>query len=612
MSSLIFDVGVAARALGQDQTAAFEAAMKWAADVRLLEGLDARPSVYVPAGTYLVSRPIFVPNGTTIFGDGHATSVVCHDSYTCPVFVFGVRPEPVFRLLGARPAVPTGVYDADYSPVWALQTDYLYAQAFYDDVALGPWKRWRDFPGHDYWETTDQLTIDVMLDRIDSNPWRPGHVLVGLGDFNGPTLSAPWCLRVGDTVDEFLFTVADERWDADDDYGGHGWRIDVSGQARPWRLTIQVDLRNGVFGAWVNRVAVATTRRNEGPGYDARPFGPGHRLRSAVDYPLVFGGSSRGITGTTVPPNPAIYYGFKASAVLRYEWGAPGQPQQRLDQSPINDGNAYFWTEPDTLGYLALWSGDPEDPPRQWVNFIDSAHRDGAALLVGPGQAGGAPVAISDLRIDSNGPCVAIGAVLGMTAERLHLTAKRAPCIASIQTIAAYPIRVRDCFLDSTVACVDGFRWSLFASGNHIGRSGRDAWRLRGCRAAIRDTWHDKITPHAETAVAHLPEFTGGHLHVDNMNINTEGPGFRHGVVRALTSRNRPVQLLVEGLTVGTTKRDDQPEGTLVLLDRGGDGLGTALIQGCQAERATHTVDVQSESEWVEVYVTANVIHRDD
>lgn len=607
--SSIFDVGALAKENPSNATTAFERAMEWARGVIQGEGSNARPQVYVPSGTYLLTRPIFVPNGTTIFGDGHSSSIVSHDSYTCPAFIFGVRAEHESVLNAARPLVPQGVYDVPINDVHALKTDALYAQDFHDDVALGPWKTWRGFPGHDYWETTDQLTIDVMLDRIEGNPWRPGHVLVGLGDFNGPTLSAPWCLRVGDTVDELLFTIADERWDADDDYGGHGWRIDVSGQARPWRLTIQVDLRDGVFGAWVNRVAVATTRRNEGPGYDARPFGPGHRLRSAVDYPLVFGGSSRGITGTTVPPNPAIYYGFKACDVLKYEWSTAGQPLRRLDQTPINDGSTYFYNDPNALGRLGLF-GAPNG--RQWVDMIDHQSRVGAALLIGPGQAGGAPVAISDLRIDSNGPCVAIGAVLGMTAERLHLTAKRAPCIASLQTIAAYPIRVRDCFLDSTVACVDGFRWSLFASGNHIGRSGRDAWRLRGCRAVIRDTWHDKITPHAETAVAHLPEFTGGHLHVDNMNINTEGPGFKHGVVRALTSRHRPVQLLVEGLTVGTTKRDDQPEGTLVLLDRGGDGLGTALIQGCQAERATHTVDVRSESEWVEVYVTANVIHRDD
>jgi hypothetical protein len=135
------------------------------------------------------------------------------------------------------------------------------------------------------------------------------------------------------------------------------------------RVTLQWDLVNGAFGAFVNNVEVKPDLSQIGTGW-----GPGLNFKinenaafgvGACDFYSQTFGYDRGVNGEW------IFYGLRLSDDLVYNMGNPGQPQTRIDGNPINDKSSYYTCDKTTFAWLRFDDNNPID-----LNLVCIGQRD--------------------------------------------------------------------------------------------------------------------------------------------------------------------------------------------------------------------------------------------
>ncbi|MFO0954384.1 MAG: hypothetical protein U0835_25140 [Isosphaeraceae bacterium] len=542
-----------------DSTAAFEAAARAAAAAVQAGGRDASAKIYVPASVqgFMITRPIHIADGVEIEGEGWSSKVSMYPAYRHPMFVFGV--DAVRVTPADRPDL-FGVLDAAAAPSSGVRRGVSTAggkflQLQFHDLTLGRRQEIRGVSGNDYWELTDRLTIDLGLMPVPGKPWPASKPLLGLGDVTNPTRVSPWFLRTGDRPDELVLHVADERFDDEFDMATHDWRISLAGIRPPYRLSFQVNLKDGRFAAYVNGVQVEHRVGGGGLNYAARKFGPGHRLRRNEDDPLVIGAEGGAAAANQFDPTPLTVFGLHVSARERYEVRSPGTAQRRAGdpRAAVDDRFRFFErSEADvTVGYLPL-----DDMKTTWtVDVHDQTGTPGSAIWMKTGQGGLWPSRVKELKLASRGPCLLLGAVLNFEIDHVRAQSYESTPVGSWRIVANYPVTLESCYLSGYDSGYYGFRQTLWANNTTIHQCGRDAWRLRGSNSSITRSFYGFITPWTERIFTFLPDMAGGIHTVTDAIIDTESGGMGRAVVEAWAHPTASTVLTFRQLRVAATGR---------------------------------------------------------
>ena len=554
---------------GQDSTLAFERALDAAAKAaKFNPGSKAR--VIVPSASlpYLTMRPLRVEDGVDLEGEGWTSQIT---AYGWPGILLGCartdgdRPdllgildESAARQKGSRRGVRTG--------------NGCFLQLQYHDLVVGRWLKFRDFESaHDYWEQTEALTVDLCVSPAATVGWTEGQPIAGVGQGgNSKPIPSPWFLskgpaKFGDYEDTMVFAFADERFEVENDWGGHALMFELKGAQPPYRISCQVNLKTATAAVWVNGTQVRWlyAPANTGPGRD---FEPGHRFKHNEDWPLCVGADGFAPASIDYPVTPLVLAGLHVSAKGRYAVGKPGDAQKRADGGVLTDSFRYFErSEADaTVGYLPL---DDAPTANTWtVRAHDARGQHANALFMRTKQGGGRPSAIKNLHVRSVGPAIALGAVLDLTLDNVRAESNESVGVGSWCIVASYPITLRNCWVTGGDAAYYGFRQIIWATDTTIGQSGRDAIRLRGCYSVWRGGLMKFVAPFAETLVNLLPEIYAGQHRFQDFVVDTEGPGFGTAVVEAWAAPGFGARVVVDGVEIGSTKRPDRPAVPLVKL----------------------------------------------
>ena len=181
----------------KDATSAFEAALSRAGQLAARPATSGAPPtalVRVPGGVYTISRPLFVPSGVDIQGDGWASRIEVEGMRRLPAIVYGVADPGVVP--ADRPDL-YGVLDTTAAPRPGVRRGWstargLALQGQFTSANIGPWVDAQ----RTYWDGAECFTLDVCLIPPEGG-WRPNTPLLGCGRSVSVNDPQPWCLWVG-------------------------------------------------------------------------------------------------------------------------------------------------------------------------------------------------------------------------------------------------------------------------------------------------------------------------------------------------------------------------------------------------------------------------------
>src|SRR5262249_44652377 len=133
-------------------------------------------------------------------------------------------------------------------------------------------------------------------------------------------------------------------------------------------------------------------------------------------------------------------------------------------------------SDPETVGFLPLF-----DPPgSRWLAAINGQGYSGAVLVMRGGQGGGLPIRVRELSLQARGPCLAVGMVLNLDVEHVRASSTSGPAIGSVPMGVTYPVRIRDCYLESFDTCLYGYGWIAKVTDCYFAQIGHSAVCGRG------------------------------------------------------------------------------------------------------------------------------------
>lgn len=568
----------------RDATSAFEASLSRAGQLAARPATSGSPPtalVRLPAGVHAISRPLFVPSGVDLVGDGWSTRIEMAGMSRLPALVYGV----------ADPAVGTadrpdlfGILDATAAPRPGVRRGWsthrgLALQGQFTSANLGPW--------HDgartYWDGVTCFTLDVALVRPEGG-WPPSTPLLGCGRSIAVNDPRPWTLWTSPWPGYLCLSLATRDRPI-------GIAVDSRGNGSVMKLSIEVDLAAGTVGAWLDGLAVA-------PLVDG--LKPGMALQANDVWPLHVGRQGFAVATSSEPPTPFVLAGLRLGTARRYRSASPGSTQLQLDGKPVTDAYRYFdrTDQRSTVGYLPL--DDPVD--RRWLRWVDGDSLDECLLAMRGGQGGGKPQRLSDLAVWSRGPAVLLGAVLDWRGANLRLQSETAAAVGSIPMVMSYPITLSGCTLLGGDAAASLSQALVALRDCKIESQGRDGIRLLGASLDATNTFASFCPPQGRTFLRSIAGSEGDVvIRLDRSILDFEDRGPSEALIVVQAEPQHPTTLRIRDLSAALTgPTPDDPRPIVRLEGTGGrasiDGIASGPRSGVVAGGAGWSVAITGES----------------
>ncbi len=532
--------------------------------------LDALPAdqaglVRVPAGDWWIDEPILIDRSdVTLSGEGFASRINRGAENAGDLLLLGVKRLPLSRdhldTLAGRPAI-----------------------RLRGNTRLASFGGPLDQGGEKGYEAANGLTIDLMF-AIPTEFKGDGVAICGLSVKDRPS---PWSLWAHKTNEKgkgrYSFRFATRAPNGAARRGDFEFEAPLGPAVR---LTIQLDLKAGVFAAWVNGLLVKANPRGDS-------LLPGSRFVANHLVPFGFGATGAQAWGGGDwfgSPADLVVAGLKLVSRPLYSVKAPRQ--QRLDRKPLDDALRYDTNEDGLLGYLKV----PDTiPTNRVLDLVGSYNRPSTMLWLDLPEHGGyaataGNVTIRDLWLNAqwyaSGQVIGIGEVNNLRLEglRIHGAAHGIGCK---RFGVLYPIRVLNCdFAYQTAVSIDLFAGTavmlrdLMIQG--AGRSGAlVAWRskivfdgafisgfgqpsavlrLVDCHATIRDVGADYEGLEFPSDAYILAESTGDstddttHLTVERFGAGLVSP--KAAIVRLTGSGEGVARIMDLATSKGATKHE--------------------------------------------------------
>jgi hypothetical protein len=492
-------------------------------------------TIFIPAGRYLVSRPVFVDApGVKVIGMGEESNIVITGYH--PGFVFGIRRvEKDNKVIDAsyRPDV-SSVLDKSVAAAGKLSGFATKGRVFLASVAhpaqLGMRTTRSEDRCFDYWGEFKAFTLEVCLEPDPRQPWKAWAPLLGLGSFG--VEPAPWALTVADDPQTLKFGFKTSDFPELSNNGDREITIPLSGIRPPYRLRVAIDFEAGKVGAWVNERRVASSVSDQNAR--GKPWKPGLRFKhTRARHPFLVGkdGATPDLHDGKV--TPLRLHGLRVSRVARGK--------------PANDAEAYLGNDSDTVFFLPLTGR-----PGRMIDLASGKAADGAAgsaiLLHGDGSLGGIlSNAICDLRISGGAPGILLGGVLRFRMERVR-SGEGMVGLGSVPMVVSYPVTIRDCEFSGFDAAVSLWRCEVRATGIDLERGGQTAMRLHGCSADVSDCMVYFNSGVSDTAIDILRGEGWGKYYFRNVNVDNEARGYDSAVIRCESSAYTRPYVDIDGL----------------------------------------------------------------
>ena len=524
--------------------AALDAARNALANKSIIGATIFIPSAPLP---YLMQSPVFVESeNITIQGEGDGSYIKGH-FYSSPLFVFGVKrtdtlsfggPPRLYAVDSSHRPDLFGKLDASAVATtgsrWGLRTKQLnFVQFSACSMSSGQKSKKHGHPYLDNWSETDELTVEFCYEpgSLTGSEFPNMTPLLMMGSLYYET--SPLVIHTSGGNPSYVvvrFRTSDMpvgMFGANRSFG-----LDLTDCPYPRHLAIQIDLKNANVTAFCNgkqkAILAPTNLANSGP----TPFVPGLKLGQNEDYPLLLGADGpTGFSGDGYATNQAdlCIYGLRFSAAIRYQDNGPTTNQTRADvpATPVNDSWRYFGNDAKTITYLA-GTDNPATSDRIVTAIEGSTAGTGAAsrgfLLPCGFRAGINGNAIRDVSIEmpAGGAAVMLGPVLDFTAQRVK-TYGGFWGIGSLGGIAAYYIRIIDCYLYGSDACVFGSWWIGYISNVTCKTTGRVALRFRGCSMDVDRVFLAFGAPPSESILRSRSAGYGGAISVREVMADYEG-----------------------------------------------------------------------------------------
>ena len=487
-----------------DDTPAFEAAFQDAsASLTALPGPVGRSAgVFVPEGSYRITRGLYLPYGIDLVGEGWGSCVWMDTVLDYPIVTVGVQDPGVTP--ADRPDL-FGVMDATLASRAGQRWGFSTAGGLHLQTTGGPSHGTLTGSGWSYWGSESALCLDLAFTTLPTGLSSP---ICGIGQSGAVASPWPWALQTHDTLPGWatLYVASSAipgEWQTNDG------RFDFPLPAGSRRLTVQLDLAKKQINIWLDEVLTMVS---------IRYWPSGSTFRTGYDWPLQIGVSGMGPDQAV--PTPLGLAGIWIGCQPRYAWGS--SPQARLDGQPMADGLRYASRlDPGFVAYL-----DATSPPGQrWMSLLDSTGSPWAAQICRGAPVGGEPNAIRNLYLSGRGDSVLIGSGLNTLIDHCRLESGYGNAIGSVHGQNSYPVTVRDCDLTGNVdAAIRVDRQALNLIGGQVRAYGRHGVWIRSMGVTIERTFFGEVSPQTEAVIRWLPGtgYNSPALTVANVNVDNE------------------------------------------------------------------------------------------
>lgn len=554
-----------------DSTAAIESAFVRAGQLAARPATSGAPPTAVvkfPAGGYQVSRPLFVPDGVEVWGDGWCSRLEMGNVKRYPALIYGVAdPQTV---PADRPDL-VGVLDTTAAPRagvrWGWSTHGgRTLQGQFTSANIGPWID----GARTYWDGAECFTLDVALVPPQGG-WAPNTPLLGCGRSVTVNDPQPWTLWVGPTGYLVLNLATNP---------GRVGLACLPARTAIIRVAFQVSLKDGTAAAWVNGTQVDLI---------VDGLVPGMQLKANSVYPFHVGRQGFAVATSSDPPTPLTLAGLRLGTALRYKPGGVGTNQLTLDGTPATDAYRYFdrTDQRTTVGYLPL-----DDPPGQrWLRWTPGDGLDELLLVMRGSQGGGKPASLRDLSVWSRGPAVLLGAVLDWRGTNLRLQSETAAAVGSVPIVMSYPITLRDCTLSGGDAAVSLSQAIVALRDCKIEGQGRDGIRLRGASLDASNLFASFCPPQGRSFLRYLAGGEGDSvIRLDRAVIDYEDRGPIEALIVSEAEPQHPTSLRITDLSAGLTGPDASQPRPIVVLTPTTSGAARCVVDGVASGATTGVV----------------------
>ena len=338
-----------------------------------------------------------------------------------------------------------------------------------------------------------------------------------------------------------LFSIADDRATSEEALATRGYVFPLTPGFH--RYVVQHEPATGRFGVACDDVWLEFLEDGVA--------GRGRAYRRNEDWPWVLGRSGYKPMGGT--PTSLALFGYRVHAAPRYAWGRPGGAVIRADGTPAPDDYWRYFSADDqkaTVGYLEFL--DPISS--RYLTIVDGDSLREAALVMRPGQGGGAPHKLSSIALSSNGAAVQLGAVLKFRARDVFARGVAGPAFGSVPMIMSYTVDLDGCHLESHDACFQASCQIASLRGTYFEGQGTHAVRTRGSSLLLDSAFLAFSHPEARSFLAAYPGGEGtSRVVVRDVVLDTERGGFRDSVLEVHQQLQHPVTLAVERVEAAWT-----------------------------------------------------------
>lgn len=516
-----------------------------------------RATIYMPSGNYRTHRPIFLDRpGIELIGENWGTQINPNSDF--PAVVIGVertlRVSPGHVLDATYRPDAFGVVDSGAASGSGIKHGFrTQTNAFLGFQQTGFDSGFPDLTTKrvDRFAKTNQLTLDFILTPGDLtqttiSPNIGGLCGMGQAVKESPFLItlAPDAVNAGNTSVHVNFRTSDfPDWSTG---STQTFRFLLCGSAGgvtnvppPWRVSIQFDLLNGVYAAWVNKVQMALT------GTSLPAAGKFFKINYLAPFTFFTSGSLQ-------LPAPGVggfadlgCYGLHMSNTVRYLVSTTGTAPVRVDSLTITDTRTYFTPDAHTMGLLPMTdvaSGEAVKLAYRCVPvkcttaaFNQTAMGFFLSWGVGDGQQFNR---IANLQI--NGPNsggnllygngILIGAVLETKVENC-LISSNGYAAGTMNWIANYTINFDQCHFHGGDSCV--YSWSQASTFTNCRflQAGNFTVKMGGCNAQFTNSFFGDYDNSTYCVWAFLGGAYDSQYYIDNFFIDSESGGFARAMI---------------------------------------------------------------------------------
>lgn len=512
----------------KDCTSAFESALAIAgqrANVPMTTGIPPATMLKIPGGTYNITRPLFVPNGVFIQGEGKLLSKIQMSGvYRYPTLIYGV---PFVKNVSGDRVDLFGILDTSVCPSRNMRYGITTKQGHtlegtFTSANIGRFEGVRDYFMYD--------TVTIEFLAIPGSGWLPSSSVMGCGQSIEVTRPSPWVVWTSETGNMVLSLKTDNR----------SYSFILPTKPNSKAFCWQVNLKTGAFCGFVDGVQVQVSA-------DAIPTNTS--ISANPDYPFHLG---RAGYKNVNPPINMTLGGLHISSTERYVSGIVGSQQKRIDGGVVNDAYRYFNRDDQqtTVGFLPF-----DDPLSQlWLKWVPGDGMPECMLIVPPMMGGDKPSMTRDIGIWSRGPAILLGAVLDWTTKDCYLQSETAVGIGSIPAMTSYVVTANNCTLaggDSAISFGTGI---LNIQDCYFIGAGRDTIRLHGSTLNATNLFSSGTGPNGQSFLRYFPASEANiTLKMTNVYLDYENWGVRDALIVVDPEMQFPLSLNVDNLSCALT-----------------------------------------------------------